>query len=373
MLYLRKDAILVRTQYFLLIVSLAAASACRPNQPAAVPDPAPSVKSAPAELARANEPESSPVASGPIAPAAADSAVTKLRELAARYLQPDGQGGWRIDESSATELEKLGPQTHSLLLALLQDSAVETRRGAAFYLLGHFDAENRAQAAAFSTLLSDADVTLRGIGLSAVKQMRREDQAAVAGKLAAMLDPAREAKAENRAAIARLLGILKSEDAAVLPALVAAASGDPEAKVRGSCLVAIAQLAAADVAVEQLIQGLSDREATVRLVAATRLRLFGKSAAPAAQTLTAALADSDPAVRDAIAESLISIGAPAVEPLAGMLNSPSADARKYALACLAKIGTPAKAAIPAIEKCRQDADEQIRKLAEAALKQIGMP
>lgn len=369
----RKDAVIVRTQHFLLILSLAAASACRPSQPAAVPDAAPSVKSAAAEPARASEPEPAPVAPPSMVPAAADNAVTKLRELAARYLQPDGQGGWRIDESAATELEKLGPQAHPPLLALLQDSAVETRRGAAFYLLGQFDAENREQVAAFSALLGDADATLRGIGLSAVKQMRRDDQAAVAGKLAAMLDAEREAKGENRAAIARLLSVLKSEDAAVLPALIAAASGDPEAKVRGSCLVAIAQIAPADVAVMYLIQGLRDAEASVRLVAATRLRLLGKAAAPAAQALATALGDSDPAVRDAAAESLISIGAPAVEPLAAVLNSPSADARKYALACLAKIGAPAKAAIPAIEKCRQDADEQIRKLAEAALKQIGMP
>jgi hypothetical protein len=62
-----------------------------------------------------------------------------------------------------------------------------------------------------------------------------------------------------------------------------------------------------------------------------------------------------------------------VGPLAAQLAAESVEARRYALACLAKIGTPARAALPAIERCRQDADEQVRKLAEAALKQIGGP
>ena len=48
------------------------------------------------------------------------------------------------------------------------------RRGAAFFLLGKFDPAQADQVAAFTGLLDDEDRTVRGFGLSAVKQMRSQ-------------------------------------------------------------------------------------------------------------------------------------------------------------------------------------------------------
>ncbi len=146
---------------------------------------------------------------------------------------------------------------------------------------------------------------------------------------------------------------------------------DPDAQVRAACLVAISQIAAPAHSVTSLAKGLADQDSAVRIVAAARLRQIGSAAAPAANDLAARLADDEPKVRDTAAEALILIGPPAVEPLSAQLESSSVDARKYALACLARIGPPAKSAQAKIEKCLQDADPDVRKLAEAALRLTG--
>jgi HEAT repeat protein len=232
---------------------------------------------------------------------------------------------------------------------LLADKDVAVRRGAAFYLLGSFNPHAPNQVAAFSALLDDVDQTNRGIGLSAVKQMRSEDQVAAVPRLAAMLDPARETKSENRASIARLLGSLKESAAPALEPLTAALAGDPDSQVRSVCLIALAQIAPADEVTPLVTRGLADKEASVRLVAAARLRQLGAKAAGSEKELAAALADTDSRVRDAAAEALIRIGKPAVGQLAAQLASENVTSRKFALACLAKIGPDAKDVAPAIE------------------------
>src|SRR5262249_33720550 len=81
--------------------------------------------------------------------------------------------------------------------------------------------------------------------------------------------------------------------------------------------------------------------------------------------------DADQRVRENATEALILIGAPAVEPLTALLAGNQAEAKKYALVALAKIGPPAKTALPAIQKLSQDPDEAVKKLAAEALKRSG--
>ena len=346
------------------------AAGCGRTTPSAPPPVAP----APPATSAASDPVSPPAAvPTPAAPAApAPPAASPLQRLLARYLDSDGAGGWRPNEQAATELEKLAP-TPDQVLPLLADSQVEVRRGAAFYWLGSFDPAVPDQVAAFTALLGDSDRTIRGIGLAAVKQMPAADQLAALPRLAEMLDPNREDRADNRAGVARLFGSLRSQAAAGLPALLASAKSDPDAKVRAADLAAIAQIAPADQAVAPLRAGLADRDAAVKVVATAQLRRLGKASEPAAKDLAAALADGDQRVRDSAAEALILIGAPAVEPLAGVLAGKSDEARKYALVALGRIGAPAKAALPAIEKCLKDGDAATSQLAAQALKQIGPP
>lgn len=303
-------------------------------------------------------------------PAASASTSPPLRDLVARYLQSDGQGGWRKNEKAATELEKLGPDQLALLWPLLKDPQVEVRRGAAVFLLNEFDSSNRDHVAAFAAALEDADSMVRARALDAVRQCSREDQIAALSRLEAMLRADRENRAENRITAARLCGTLKRDAAQAISALQSAAKNDPDAKVRSTALVAITQIADPTQAAPTLAASLADKDSSVRLVAAARLRQLGPAAAPAAKELAATLADSSTDVAEAAAEALIRIGPPAVEPLAGQLASSSIPARKLALACLAKLGPAGKSAASQIEKLKQDPDPQVRQLAEAALKRL---
>jgi len=137
-------------------------------------------------------------------------------------------------------------------------------------------------------------------------------------------------------------------------------------------LAAIGQIAEPQAAVPPLTKGLADKDAAVRLVAAARLRQLSSTAAPAAKELASTLADPNNDVAEAAAEALIRIGSAAVEPVVGQLSSKNASARKLALVCLARIGPAAKSAAPQIEKLKQDPDSQVRQLANAALKQLGV-
>ena len=341
-----------------------------------VPPPPPPVSTPPA-VATAGDPSlppnpaAAPTTAAP--PAVAPSASGGgLGELLAKYLDADGQGGYRPNEKAATELERLAPQA-SQLSPLLTDPQVEVRRGAAFFLLSLFDPANSDHVSALTSLLADDDRAIRSIGRAAVAEMRPADQVAAVPKLAALLAPDREAKADNRAAIARLFGSLKSEAAPALAALAKAAASDPDAKVRAACYAALVQVAPPADAIAPLEKGLTDADAAVRVVATAQLRKLFAAAAPAASSLAKALGDSDQRVRENATEALILIGKPAVEPLIVVLGGQQALARKYALAALGKIGPHAKAAIPAIEKCRTDSDPEAQKLAEQALKQIGLP
>ena len=290
--------------------------------------------------------------------------------LAAKLIDSDGQGGWRINEKAATELERLGPQVADDLLPLLAHEDAAVRRGAAFYLLGQFNPNNAEHVRAFTALVEDNDRTIRGIGLSAIREMRPDDQVAAAKSVAGMLDPSREYKPDNRVSVARLLGSLKSGGAETLGDLERTSANDPDARVRSAALVAITQIADPQTSLQPLIKALGDNDPAVRLVAASRLRLLGNKAASAVDALVAALGDTDMRVREAAAQALIAIGQPAVSPLASSLSGSNVESRKLALACLAKIGPNASAAAPAIEKCLMDPDPQVRKMAEAALRRI---
>jgi HEAT repeat protein len=321
---------------------------------------------APASLAPSVTPDQKPTSSVP------PSGNSRLRELAARLLESDGQGGWRKNEKAATELEKLNAEEVAQLWPLLKDPQAEVRRGTAVFLLGLFDPNDSNQVSAFVSLLDDSDRMVRARALDAVRQYSHADQLAVLTRLSALLDVQREDRPENRIAIARLCGSLKQEASDSLPALQAAAAGDPDAKVRSAALVAIGQIAEPQAVVPPLTKGLADKDAAVRLVAAARLRQLGSTAASSAKELASTLADPNNDVAEAAAEALIRIGSAAVEPVVGQLSSKNASARKLALICLARIGPAAKSAVPQIEKLKQDPDSQVRQLANAALKQLGV-
>src|SRR5439155_504337 len=254
------------------------------------------------------------------------------------------------------------------LWPLLKDPQVEVRRGAAVFLLSQFNPVESQQKVAFSELLDDGDAMIRARSLNAVQQFSREEQIAILPRLAAMLNPHREPRSENRTAIAWLCRSLKADARPALASLEQAGLSDSDARVRAAAVAATASVAEPREAPSYLKKALQDSDSAVRLVAAARLRQLGPAAAPAENELAAALADAKTEVAEAAGEALIQIGAPAVNPLTEQLSSSSASARKLALICLTKLAPAAKSAKSAVEKCKQDADPQVRQLAEAALK-----
>ena len=72
-------------------------------------------------------------------------------------------------------------------------------------------------------------------------------------------------------------------------------------------------------------------------------------------------------------ETTTTAPAGSVQGLIAQLTAPNADTRLQAAEALGKIGPPAKAAIPALEKACQDPDERVRRKAWWALSQIRRP
>jgi HEAT repeat protein len=370
---------MTRNRSLLLAISFAFALAgCNRSQPEVAapqpsdqPPPAADSTTAPEPAPSDEKPDARDInePSAATTPSANEGPAT-LRDLAARLIESDSLGGWRISESAALELEKLGPTATDELWALLGDKSAETRRGAAFYLLGQFNPNRPEQVEAFLALLQDPDSLVRGIALEAAQQMREPDLAASQALLTQSLDPSLTADPNRRAAIARVLQRLKSKAAESAPALSNAVANDPDAKVRGAALVALSNVAPADEVVATAQKALADSDPAVRIVAAARLRQLGKPAAPAAAALAKALSDSDERVRSAAAEALVRLGADAVPALIDAVDAESTAARQLAVACLSRIGPPAKDALPSLEKRKQDPDETVRKLAAVAIGKI---
>lgn len=305
-----------------------------------------------------------PTVEGP-KPAAKPPEKDSLRDLASRLVEPADAGGWRISDSAALELERLGPDAPKKLLPLLADPLLEVRRGAAFHLLASFDPAVPEQVAAFQKLLNDEDATIRGLGLQAARQMSAADRDAVNGELLTMLDSQGEPEAKNRAAFARFAGSLGSKGEPFAQALARAAASDPDDRVRSAATFAYCQVVAPpESAVPVLQQVLKDKKAPVRLVAAGRLRSLGLKAEPAASDLGQALADENEDVRIAASEALVRMGPAANNALRTALESKDTNAKKLALACLSSLGPAAKEVLPAIEKAQNDPDKNISEAAK---------
>jgi HEAT repeat protein len=136
--------------------------------------------------------------------------------------------------------------------------------------------------------------------------------------------------------------LLRPALAVALPA-VAAASGDPDVKVRRAALDALEALgSAAAPAVPALTHALRDTDRSVRWSAVRILGALGQpSARPALGELTRLLADPDPDMRLAAVNALPRIAAgDAVDLLRRALGDSSPEVRRAAQAALLQISAP---------------------------------
>jgi HEAT repeat protein len=201
--------------------------------------------------------------------------------------------------------------------------------------------------------------------------MNAADRDAVNGPLLAMLDSQAEPESKNRAAVARFAGSLLSKGGPFAPALAKAAAHDPDDRVRSAATFAYCQVTAPpETAVPLLQQVLKDKQASVRLVAAGRLRSLGLKAEPAASDLGLALADESEDVRMAASEALLRMGPASVNALRTALESKDTNAKKMALASLSSLGPAAKEALPAIEKAQSDPNKDISEAAKVLVERL---
>jgi HEAT repeat protein len=295
----------------------------------------------------------------------------ELRKQLGTLIEPGAAGRWQVDEATAAELEK-SPITTETLLTAARDNEAKVRRGAWFLLADKFDSREAAYQAQLRIALTDDDAIVRALALRIVSELPEPELPMLVEPLAQLLS-SEELTTENRTAIARLLGRLKEQAAKAEEPLAQAARNDEQARVRAACLVALWQIAAPTANLPRFRTALQDADASVRLVAAARLREMGPDAAVAAEGLARSLEDQDERVREAAAEALIRIGEPAVKPLTGELSVKSPAARRWAVFALARLGTLAKPAQAELERVSSNEHEveETRKMAALAVKRFG--
>jgi HEAT repeat protein len=234
------------------------------------------------------------------------------------------------DEHLITELLASihGQATIPVLIALLNDTNTEVRRGAASALGKLKDPTITPRLLA---LLSDSDPFVR---LSAVKALSNIKDPSITPKLIALLNDDYELVGSG---VAKALG--KTKDPAAAPKLIALLN-DTNASVRSSAADALGELKYF-AAIPKLIALLNDRNENVRSSIA---RALSKLNAPPATTpkLIALLNDPNADVRSSSARELGKLNNPIAPPqLIALLNDTNANVRSSAAWALGKLNQPA--------------------------------
>jgi HEAT repeat protein len=175
----------------------------------------------------------------------------------------------------------------------------------------------------------------------------------------------------------RVLAKIGPEAAPAVPELMGIIQGS-DAKQKAEALFVVGAIGAgASAAVPAVAAALGDADAQVQQTAAYALGKMGpaaKDAVPALQRLTAS---SDELLKLAAVWALLQIGPmtdelvkTAVPLLTGALTSPRELVRIEAAMSLGQIGKPAAAALPALEKSRQDPSSSVRGAAAEAIGKI---
>jgi HEAT repeat protein len=313
----------------------------------------------------------SPVAEGPSpAPSPGSDSGVSLRNCLIDLNSDD----LRVRGRGLDLLEKQPDAVAQSIHALKNESA-DVRRGAAFFLLGKFDAGNSQVDQALIGALTDEDAGVRRIALQAVNELQGNAVLPATGQLARMLANPQEDK-HIRAQIARRLGRLESGTDKVLPTLKQLGRTDPDRDVRAACLYAFYKTAGRDEAIPLFREVLREEtDAGLRGVAASRLGSFGTAAAPAVPDLATALdADEESSVRGKVAEALARIGTPAVPTLVERFHAKDREVRILAIFGVGRMGSAAAQAIPQLEKLLKDEDRDVRLAAELSLRRLqGLP
>ncbi len=265
-------------------------------------------------------------------------------------------------------------------IATLKDPDANVRVYAAYALgqSGDGHGNDPRVVEALIAALEDTDANVRNSAAQALWNYGDRDPRAVEPLIAALKDP----DVNVRDSAVKALRHYGARDPSAVESLIAALE-NPEATMLGDAAWALGMISRDPSAVESLNAALKDSDAGVRGDAAWALGLFKDPRG--VELLIAALKDSDagaqcipsgfePRVNICADDSLVEIGAPAVEPLIAALNGSDSLTREGAAMALGEIGneTGGDHCVEPLIAALNDPDAGVRRVAAWALVRAAM-
>lgn len=242
-----------------------------------------------------------------------------------------------VRQTVAGSLAKIGgPAVPALLQAL--EAPDKLRRCQACLVLAHIGPEARSAVPALGKLMQDRETNCRAFAALALVRIDPDNQVKTVELLASLL---KDQDRGVRIATVHALELLSRKAEGVMPALATA---------------------------------LQDPAPEVRIATCAVLSRMGPDAKDALPALQACRKGEDYQVRVSATAAAIAIDpelSPKVVPdLVEILDDKNPEARRGAVYLLGQIGTPAKTALPALQRLLQDENRDVRLAAEQAIKRI---
>lgn len=271
---------------------------------------------------------------------------------------------------SIERLDEMGDSAIAAATDVMRTGDADGRRGAAAYLGIRVSPRDEEAIGELCSALNDADVQVRHEALQAIDRLPKSQLVYALAGLIALAERSDEDESFRVLAL-RKLGSLGADGRMASATLESLGREDASAKVRLAAFSTMSKVAEAKFAEKFYADRLANsQDADERRLAAKWLGRVTTTAA-GLDALVSAFADSEKEVRMAASASLVEIGKPAVPALAQGLEAPESQMRQYSAFTLGKLGSLGSGAIDQLRKATQDDDEQVRKVAEAALRLVG--
>ncbi len=266
-------------------------------------------------------------------------------------------------------LDDLGASAIVAATRMMRSGNADARRGAAAYLGIRVNPRDDEAIGELFMALNDPDAEVRHTALQAIDRLPRSQLVYALAGLTALAER-RDEDDSFRVLAIRKLGSLEADGRPASETLGRLGRDDASSKVRLAAFSTLAKVAEPQFAEAFYAERLAgSQEVNERRLAA---KWLGNATCTSAglTALISAFSDAEKEVRMAANESLIGIGKPAVVALAEGLSAPESQVRQYCAFTLGKLGPLASGAADALRQATEDEDEQVRKLAEAALRLV---